>query len=344
MMAEVNRVEETNGRPPIIGRSEAIREVLSLVEKVASSDVSVLIQGESGTGKELIARELHRRSQRATEKFLGVSCAAISETLLESELFGHEEGSFTGASSAHVGLIEKANRGTLFLDEIAETSLAFQKKLLRVVQEHELWRVGGNKVVPVDVRLICATNRDLTEEVRRGAFREDLLYRINVVSITLPPLRERKVDISDLVEHFVTRVCADRRRPVPAIAPVAVQALEEYRWPGNVRQLENVIERAVVLDADGTIGLDDLPSQVRGRGRTRGFPKGVTAGTFLISVSCTEDSIDVAKDRLEKAYLEELLRVVGGNVSEAARIAGVGRAAVHQKLRRHQIDPQRFRR
>ncbi len=334
---------ESQANPPILGKSEAILEVLALVERVATSDVSILIQGESGTGKELIAREVHRRSHRAAERFLAVSCAAITETLLESELFGHEEGSFTGASATHVGLIEKASRGTLFLDEIGETSLAFQKKLLRVVQEHELWRVGGNKVVPVDVRLICATNRDLTEEVRRGTFREDLLYRINVVTIIPPPLRERREDISELATSFVHKISGERSKPVPVIGALALKALEQYAWPGNVRQLENVMERAVVLDIDGAIGLEDLPSQVRGVG-TKSIPRGVAAGTFLISISCSEDTLDAAKERLEKAYLEELLRLVEGNVSEAARQAGIGRAAVHQKLRRHAIDARRFRR
>ncbi|GIV15045.1 MAG: acetoacetate metabolism regulatory protein AtoC [Armatimonadota bacterium] len=231
----------------IVGNSEAMQKVYDMIQKVAASNATVLIRGESGTGKELVAKAIHHNSSRAKGPFIAVSCAALPETLLESELFGHEKNAFTGATAQKPGRFELAHKGTLFLDEIAEVTPAIQVKLLRVLQEHEFERLGGTKTIKVDVRLIAATNKDLEEMVRKNAFREDLYYRLHVIEIYLPPLRERKEDIPLLVEHFLKRYSGENGKRIKSVAPEAMDILMKYRWPGNVRELENTIERAVVL-------------------------------------------------------------------------------------------------
>jgi transcriptional regulator with GAF, ATPase, and Fis domain len=253
-----------DGGARIIGKSPAVAKLLTLVERVAQTDTSVLILGESGTGKELVATAIHRQSRRAERPFVAINCAAITETLLESELFGHEKGAFTGAVAQKRGKMEMAEGGTVFLDEIGELAGPLQAKLLRVLQQREFERVGGTKTVKLDVRLVAATNRDLAAEVRRGAFREDLYHRLNVVALHVPALRERAEDIAALANHFLERAGLRCGRGVRGISPEALGCLTEYSWPGNVRELENAIERAVVLGQTETLLPEDLPDEVLG--------------------------------------------------------------------------------
>src|SRR3989338_2089523 len=243
----------------IVGRSDAMRKVLESLDRLRDADCRVLLTGESGTGKEVIARAIHRMGPRRKEKFLAVNCVALTETLLESELFGHERGAFTGATSSKKGLFELADRGTLYLDEIADTSLAFQAKLLRAVEENELKRVGGTKNLTVDVRIIAATNKDLKREIAKGSFREDLFYRLSVVHIELPPLRERKVDIPLLVGHFLRKLSKKMVKKVNEVSNTAMDALLAYSWPGNIRELENALERGMIMASGAVIFPEDLP-------------------------------------------------------------------------------------
>lgn len=255
----------------IVGRSAAMQEVYELIEKVSNSRATVLIRGESGTGKEMVAKAIHYSGNRAKAPFIAVSCAALPETLMESELFGHEKNAFTGANTQKPGRFELAHGGTLFLDEIAEVTPAVQVKLLRVLQERKFERLGGTKTIEVDVRLIAATNKDLEQMVQRGAFREDLYYRLQVIQIYLPPLRERKDDIPLLVEHFLQKYNEENDKHIQAVAPDAMELLMKYHWPGNVRELENAIERAVVLaESDAEyITVDLLPKSVAAAGQNR---------------------------------------------------------------------------
>ncbi|MCF8042290.1 MAG: sigma-54 dependent transcriptional regulator, partial [Desulfarculaceae bacterium] len=254
--------EELQGYGEIIGDSKAMRQVYGLIDKVAATKATVLLTGESGTGKELIARAIHARSPRAEEPFVAVNCMALTETLLESELFGHEKGAFTGATSRRKGRFEMAHGGTLFLDEVGEMSLSLQVKLLRVLQERTFERVGGNLQLSVDVRIVAATNRDLTQAVESGDFREDLFYRLNVVRIDVPPLSQRREDLPVLVAHFVKKYAAEVGRPAPQVDKQAMELIYSHSWPGNVRELENAIERAVILAGD-SITPGDLPLEIR---------------------------------------------------------------------------------
>jgi transcriptional regulator with GAF, ATPase, and Fis domain len=247
----------------MVGVEGALTEVLALATKVAPCDVTVLITGETGTGKELWARAIHRMSSRSTQPFVGFSCANLPETLIEDELFGHEKGAFTGASNTRRGRFELADRGTLFLDEIGDLSLGLQPKLLRVVQERSFERLGGSKPVAVDVRMICATHHNLHDMVEQGRFREDLFYRLNVVQLHLPPLRERRESIPELAHHFLRQFSTQFGKKTKRFSSLAMQALEECPWPGNVRELENVVQRAVVLAEDTTIELNHLPEKLR---------------------------------------------------------------------------------
>jgi DNA-binding NtrC family response regulator len=309
----------------VIGKSAAIEAVFELVRKAARSEANILIQGESGTGKELIARAIHANSARSAQVFVPVDCAALPENLLESELFGHERGAFTGADRTKPGMFEVADRGTLFLDEVGELPLGLQAKLLRALQEREIRRVGGTKQIPVDVRLVAATNRDLAESVRKREFREDLFYRVNVIPIPLPPLHERAGDVPLLAYHFLGRYGRNRERPLEGIATDALAALEAYPWPGNIRELQNTIERACVLADGPNLQLRDLPEHVRGRGRIA--PVAAKGKTL---------SLREARDTWLRAftyeYLTDLLREHGGNVSQAAKTAGVDRKTLHRLL------------
>jgi len=258
-------LDKKYGLPNIVGESRAIQETLALVKRVAGSKATVLISGESGTGKELIARAIHQLSPRSHKTFISVNCAALTESLLESELFGHERGAFTHAVAMRKGRFELANGGTLFLDEVGEMSPALQVKLLRVLQEMEFERVGGTRTIKVDVRVVAATNKDLKEEVEAGRFREDLFYRLNVVHLHIPPLRQRPEDIPLLAAHFLKKFAAENVRGEVRLSPEALKLLLQYSWPGNVRELENVMERAVILCSDNVITENDLPGELASR-------------------------------------------------------------------------------
>jgi DNA-binding NtrC family response regulator len=319
----------------LVGASRAMREVFRLIDRVAGTDHTVLIGGESGTGKELCARAIHAASARRDRRFQPVNCAAIPDALLESELFGHEKGAFTGADSRKIGHIEVASGGTLFLDEIGEAKAAVQTKLLRVLQEREVVRVGATDAVKVDVRVICATNKDLAAEVAAQRFREDLFYRLNVFPIRMPPLRERIEDLPALVDHVLRRGLPDGTAP-PAVSIDAMVALSRHPWPGNVRELENVVARARLFAGERAIGLEDLPPEVRAD--VRPAPRGGDAMAELVALPLRD-----ARERFEVVYLERLLRDAHGNVSEVARRAGLGRPSLHEKLKKLGVDPDRFR-
>jgi DNA-binding NtrC family response regulator len=327
------QLEERFALDNVVGRSPAMAQVFELVRKAARSEANILIQGESGTGKELIARAVHANSPRAAEAFVPVDCASLPENLLESELFGHEKGAFTGAIRGKPGLMEVAAGGTLFLDEIGELPLGLQSKLLRALQERQIRRVGGTALVDVDVRVVSATNRDLRESVARGQFREELYYRVNVIEIPLPPLRERAGDVRLLAHAFLTRYGGERVR---GFDETALAALEAYQWPGNVRELQNVIERACAL-AEGTVVTPgDLPDHVVHGAR-------VTAATNVqrIDVRPGAGGLKEAKEQwmavLEASYLRDLLDRHGGNVSAAAKAAGIDRKTFHRLINKHGI-------
>ncbi len=315
----------------IVGESAVMREVHALIAKVAPTDAPVLIEGESGTGKELVARAIHQHSGRHNKRFVAINCASIPEQLLESELFGHEKGAFTGAERTKMGLFEVAHKGTLFLDEIAELPLALQAKLLRAIQEHEIQRVGGLHTISVDVRLIAATNRNLLSAVEERSFRSDLYYRLNVISICLPPLRERREDIPLLVDYFMARAAQRLRRPVPILSPEALAVLERYPYPGNVRELENIIERLMVLCDKPIIEPEDLPLEVRS------LHSAATASPPAYPLDYRR-----AREEFERSYLEQLLRHTRGNVTEASRLSGISRRHLYEKFERLGIRADRF--
>ena len=308
----------------IVGTSEPLKEILRMADQVAPSRATILITGESGTGKELIAHRIHDKSDRSNKPFHSLHCAALPETLLESELFGHEKGSFTGATATRRGRFEEADGGTLFLDEIGEISPAIQVKLLRFLQTREFERVGGNRTHTVDVRIVAATNRDLTEEVRAGRFREDLYYRLNVINIETPPLRARRSDIPLLVRHFVARFAAENAKRIEEVNPEAMKALETYDWPGNVREIENVIERAVVLCAGDRLTRADLPRELRGAFGGGFSPELRVPGARLAD--------------LERYAILETYRATGGNTRETADVLGISQRKVQYKLNEYRDD------
>jgi DNA-binding NtrC family response regulator len=317
----------------IVGRSPALQQALELVRKAARSDANILVLGESGTGKELIARAIHANSPRSAAPFVPVDCASLPENLLESEVFGHEKGAFTGAAAAKPGLMETAHRGTLFLDEIGELPLGLQVKLLRALQERQIRRVGGTKFIDIDIRVVSATNRDLRAAVAEGKFREDLFYRINVIDIALPPLRERQGDIELLAISFLKKYAGTGERILAGFEPEAMVALESYAWPGNVRELQNVVERACALADRDMILLTDLPTHVRALAPRPEQPPPAEITTRLTLKEAKERWIN----QLEAAYITELLKREGGNVSQAARKAGVDRKTLHRLLHKHGI-------
>jgi len=307
-----------------IGTSPEFRKALQLAESVASSDSTILIRGESGSGKEVFARYIHELSDRADRHFLSLNCAALPEGLLESELFGHVKGSFTGAVRDKEGLFVAASRGSFFLDEVGEMAPSTQVKLLRVLQQREVIPVGSTKAVQVDVRLIAATNRDLERDIEQGRFRSDLYYRLNVISVELPPLRDRLDDIPLLAEHFLKRE-AERTGETPKkITDDALQVLQEYPWPGNVRELENVIERAVVLTNGGMIKEDALPPRLREQ----------PAQPLVQDAPPANPTLEV----IERAYIEHVLRAEGGNKSRAAEVLGIDPSTLYRKIKRYQLD------
>ena len=319
-----NVVKERYGFENIIGKSEKMKRVLEQVTKAAESDSSVYIEGESGTGKELIAKTLHMASPRKDGPFVVINCAAIPETLLESELFVYKRGAFTGAVYSKKGLFAQAHKGTFFLDEISEMPLSMQVKLLRVLERKEFYPLGGNKVIKVDARIVAASNKSLEEEIKRGRFREDLFYRIHVIPIKLPPLRERKEDIPLLAKHFLNKFTKKIKKEIKGFSPLALQKLMLYHWPGNVRELENVIECAVAMVTEDIITEDlILQTQKLDKNNLRPLKK--------------------AKDDFEKNYLIQVMELTQGNVSQAAKIAGKYRADLYELLEKYGLNPTDFR-
>ena len=305
----------------IVGRSGRIREVLTMVEKIAATDSSVLIYGESGTGKELVARAIHSQSGRRSGPFVRVNCGALPRDLVESELFGHEKGAFTGAMRQRRGKFELAERGTIFLDEIGDVPLDVQVKLLRVLQEKEYDRVGSEKTLSADVRVVAATNQPLREMVKEGAFREDLFYRLEVIPVRLPPLRERKEDIPELVEHFVRKKCREMNLPFKRLTPEAMRSLESYWWPGNVRELENVIERTIVLADGEEVGAHDLPLD------SEDAPVGPSEAAHPGSSSLKKDLEGQERERIVRA-----MEQAWGVKTRAAELLGIKTSALYYKL------------
>ena len=314
-------VKEAGGLPEMVGRSAAMDRVRDLIARVAPSRATVLISGDTGTGKELVARSIHALSGRAERSFVGLNCSAIPETLLESELFGHVKGAFTGAITNKRGLMEEASGGTLFLDEVGTVAPNIQVKLLRVLQERTIMRVGAREAVPVDIRLIAATNLDLAEEVRSGRFREDLFYRLSVFPIHVPSLRERRDDIPLLAAYFLRRAAAEHQIAPPGIPPTTMQRLTEYEWPGNVRELENFIERSVIMHAGAkTIPFD--PGEGLHRRREHDLLRNARAERWNL-------------DRLEREYILSVLDDVAGHQGRAAEILGIDRRTLYRKLKRY---------
>ena len=312
----------------IIGKSRPMKELVELLAMIAPSEATVLITGESGTGKELIAKSIHHNSRRKGRPLVVVNCAALTETLLESELFGHDKGAFTGADKRREGRFMQADKGTIFLDEISETSAAMQAKLLRVIQEREIQRVGGEETLSVDVRILAATNRNLEEEVKNGKFREDLFYRLNVVALRIPPLRERQDDIPLLAQHFLEKYAEKNHKQVKGFSALAMDMLLKYAWPGNVRELENAIERAVILLPDEHITEKELPSTI--------------TEAYAEKSDWVAPPPPVAANRpLEEVEREAILATLedsGGNKSETARRLGINRKTLHKKLKDYGID------
>ncbi|OPY10301.1 MAG: Transcriptional regulatory protein QseF [Syntrophaceae bacterium PtaB.Bin038] len=309
----------------IIAHSEAMKRVLDAVALAAETDSNVFISGESGTGKGMVARALHRLSKRREHPFVGINCAAIPATLLESELFGFEKGAFTGAVASKKGLFVQADRGIIFLDEISEIPLPMQGKLLKALEEKEFYPLGSHRTVKVDVRIVSASNKEIAREVESGAFRSDLFYRVHVVPIKVPPLRERKEDIPVLAEHFLAKVAQKLEKPVKTLSPGAMQKLMIYSWPGNVRELENMIECAVVMSTENVIHEDLII--VPGRSDDR------------ISFKPLKES----KQDFERNYLVQLMQISRGNVSQAAKLAGKYRADLYELLEKYAINPLDFR-
>ena len=310
--------EESDPDKCLIGESSAMNQVYEFIKRTAPVDSTILIEGESGTGKELIARAIHLSSPRASNPFIAVNCAALTDTLLESELFGHEKGAFTGAIAQKKGKFELANTGTLFLDEVGEIAIGLQSKLLRALQEREIERVGGTRTVPVDVRVLAATNKNLKEEASKGTFRQDLYYRLNVLNIEVPPLRKRKEDIPLLSNYFLSRYSSRFKKKIESLSPEAKAYLQSYDWPGNVRELQNAIERAVVMTGSSTISPEDLPESLV----EKDPPQGIAVGKYQEAV------VELKKQLILKAFQE-----AGGSYTEAAKKLGVHPNYLHRLIR-----------
>ena len=321
-----NLLEEHFGFSNIIGRSEKMRNLLEEVSQIAKTESTVYIHGESGTGKELIARAIHMASNRKNKAFVAINCAALPEGLLESRLFGHEKGAFTGAIKSTKGLFARAHEGTIFLDEIGDMPLGIQAKLLRVLQERNFYPVGSEKLVEVDVRVIVATNKDLEALVTQGLFREDLFYRIHVIPLYLPPLRDRKEDIPLLAEHFRKKFAQQMNKEVKGLAPLAMQKMMLYDWPGNVRELENTIEYALAMTQQDIISEDLILQQTKG-----------------VASSTTLQPLKEARNAYEKSYLIHLLSICKGNITKAAKLAGKYRADFYDLLKKHNLKIEDFK-
>jgi two-component system, NtrC family, nitrogen regulation response regulator GlnG len=325
----------------IIGRSPAMAQVYELIEKVITNDVTVLVTGESGTGKELVAQAVHYHSRRKSKPFVSVNCAAIPEALLESELFGHEKGSFTGAIGTKLGKFEAAEGGSIFLDEIGDMPLSLQSKLLRVLQEREIVRVGGNRSIKVDIRVIAATNQNLLEAVKKKAFREDLYFRLNVLPVLLPPLRQRHEDIPLLIMHFIGLYNTRMNKNVQSVSPEAMEIMMNYPWPGNVRELENIIQRAMVLAATPILTVQDLPAQVVNA--TPEFRRPTVEGSFFEKEFIEDFSLPI-QQKIEKINEELELRIIKaalakaeGHRQDTADLLGISRKSLHNKMVKYKL-------
>ena len=325
---ELDKLSDNYG---LIGNSPAIKEVLDLIEKVKDIDSNVLIHGESGTGKEIVARAIHQQGSRRNKRFQAVNCAAIPENLLESELFGYEKGAFTGATQSKPGKFVLAEGGTIFLDEIGEMNMTLQSKLLRVIQERTVTPLGGTEEKPVDVRIIAATNRDLWKEVKESRFREDLYYRLNVIPIYLPPLRERRGDIPLLVQYFIGKISERLGKPVEGVSQEALQLLEKYSYPGNIRELQNIVERAIALSSSALIEKKDLPNELQGSSSQQG-----PSNQKLIPVYLGETLAEVEK----KVILHNLAHQ-GGNRRKTAQVLDMGERTLRDKLKKYQEEDAR---
>jgi len=322
------QLNEKFGFEGVIGNSTAMHAVLSKLRQIAPTSASVLITGESGTGKELAAKALHINSPRKNKPFVPLNCAELSENVLESELFGHVKGAFTGADRDRIGRFQYANGGTLFLDEIGDMPIAIQIKLLRVLESGEVVRVGSNEPIKVNVRLISATNRDLTESIAEGKFRQDLYHRLKVVSVKLPPLRERRDDIPLLIDHFLKEFAASHGKTISTITPAVRKVLMAYSWPGNVRELKNTIESMVVIDADGVLDLDDLTEDLQ----TLSF------GGKIDHAGGSDSLVGKPIEEIEKHYISETLKLTSGNREEAARLLGMGERTLYRKIKEFHIN------
>ncbi|MHB8875406.1 MAG: sigma-54-dependent transcriptional regulator [Myxococcaceae bacterium] len=321
----------------LLGRSAAMREVYSLLERAAPLDITVLLLGETGTGKELAARAIHDRGPRRDRKFVAVNCGALPPELVESELFGHAKGAFTGAAGTKPGLFEEAEGGTLFLDEVGELPLPAQVKLNRALQEKEIRRVGENTPVKIDVRVIAATHRDLKAEVAAGRFREDLFFRLHVFPVRLPALRERREDIGLLASHFAAKHGKTVQRPIEGLEPEALRALAGHGWAGNVRELENAVERAAAMSSGPLLRLGDFPAEVRG-------PQQAPLPADELVKMPYREAVDLSRERVSRAYLAALLAEFGGNVTRAAERAGMERESLHRLLKRYGVRSEDFKR
>ena len=330
LTSEIERLkgllEERYDFSNIVAKSEKMQRVLEVVSRIAKTDSTVFVHGESGTGKELIAKAIHLASERKDKSFVAINCAALPETLLESELFGHEKGAFTGAVRSKKGLFTQAHEGTIFLDEIGDMSLSTQGKLLRVLQEQKFYPIGSEKPTEIDVRVIVATNKNLEDQVKEGLFREDLFYRIHVIPVYLPPLRERKEDIPPSVEYFLKKFSQQMKKEVKGLTPAAMQRLMLYEWPGNVRELENIIEYAVAMTNHNIITEEFILQ---------------TKPAFIPDE--TLKPLKEARDTFEKDYLTCLLQICGGNVSKAAKLAGKYRADFYELLKKHNLKTGDFK-
>jgi two-component system nitrogen regulation response regulator NtrX len=332
----------------MVGESGGLQQVMAAVSRAAPTNATVLIQGESGVGKELVARTIHRNSLRRRERFVQVNCAAIPEELIESELFGHEKGSFTGATEKQVGKFEQADKGTIFLDEVGDMSPKTQAKVLRVLQEGEVERLGSARTIKVDVRVIAATNKNLEEEIEKGGFREDLYFRLAVIPVRVPPLRERPDDIPLLVRHYMEYFSRENNTRPKRITTAALEAMQRYRWKGNIRELRNTVERLIIMTGSDNIDVADLPGSIRnpaaastgvaggGTGGGLGAPKPLTDGEAAKAAGTLREF----KDSSERAYLVAKLRENGWNISKTAEVIDTPRSNLYKKLEQYQISQE----
>jgi two-component system nitrogen regulation response regulator NtrX len=333
--------QEVDLRYQMVGNSIALQKVQDAVQKAAPSKATVLLQGESGVGKELVARTIHRNSPRSRERFVQVNCAAIPEELIESELFGHEKGSFTGATERQSGKFEQADRGTIFLDEVGDMSLKTQAKVLRVLQEGEVERLGSAKTATVDVRVIAATNKNLEQEIEKGNFREDLYFRLAVIPIYVPPLRERPEDIPMLIKHYLDTLSRENNQKPKRITPAAVETMKRYRWRGNIRELRNTVERLIIMSGGDVIDVPDLPDVIRSeKAAARPAIPGPSGAVAAPPAGADAGTLRQFKESAERAYLVEKLRENGWNISKTAEVIGTPRSNLYKKLEQYAIKQE----